>query len=278
MIRLITIITALSWIAACQTQTVEDGAAVPTGFGETGAGGMEAAGSGGASQEAELVSLVGSLIYHQRIALPVDAVVRISIREDDAMQPASEPLKAERFALNGRQVPIPFEIELEKDIAANTGALRIDVQILDGEDRVLWHNGEDGVVDIARDGTNIGVILLQPTSASVVSLSDLTGREWQVIRVNGQPINSSPPPTINFETDGHINGNASCNAYTGSYKVNAGKLTVAPLAMTRKACVPPLMQQEQTLISVLETATGMQLDDNGELTLESGDSGSIVAR
>ena len=63
------------------------------------------------------------------------------------------------------------------------------------------------------------------------------------------------PPAVGASatfTAGKVAGNAGCNEYTGSYTVDGDKLTIGPLASTKKACPPA----ETALETVFLTAMG----------------------
>ncbi|WP_158085536.1 META domain-containing protein [Henriciella aquimarina] len=285
MTRILAALSGLALVAACQTPAGQEAASGPGDAGTTDTspaapgptGGTAATGSVEAADELKSMRVIGSLVYRQRIALPVDATATISLYEAGLPYRVTEPVASQQFALNGRQVPIPFEIELGSGLDLKTGRLLMQARIADASGKVLWES-EDTEIAFSLGLTDLGAVTLKPSQVAMVDVPDLTGQEWMVQSVNGEAIVSPPPATINFGEDGHISGNASCNAYTGSYKVNAGKLTVAPLALTRKACVPPLMQQEQALIAVLEKASFMRLTAGGELILEDGEGGVLTAR
>lgn len=50
------------------------------------------------------------------------------------------------------------------------------------------------------------------------------------------------------------------------------------LGSTKMLCEPAVMDQEQVVLSLLETAGGFALDEQGQLTLRSGDGRTLTAR
>lgn len=228
--------------------------------------------------EAEMkeTRILGTLTYRQKIALPQTATATISIFRDGEAETGGEPVRQQTFALNGRQVPVPFEIVLEAVAPDQVYALAAEIRAADGE--LLWSS--QPVPGFSADGLDedIGMISLVPAGRSRVEQDDLTGREWMVAGLDGKPVLSTSRITISFGADGRISGNASCNAFTGSYKVNNSSLYVGPLALTRKACVPPLMDQEAAFVSLLETVSQMQIDASGTLTISGEDGETLTAR
>ncbi len=88
----------------------------------------------------------------------------------------------------------------------------------------------------------------QPTTA-------LPGSTWQVATFAGQTPLADHPITIEFDNEGNIAGNASCNRFGGTCKIDGAKIEVGPLRSTRRACEPEVMQQEHKFLSLLRAAT-----------------------
>ncbi len=66
---------------------------------------------------------------------------------------------------------------------------------------------------------------------------------------------------MSFE-DGQVAGSAGCNRFHGSYSTEGGKLTVGPLATTRRACEESLMTQEREFLAALASAVTWSIDGN----------------
>lgn len=218
-------------------------------------------------------TVLGSLTYRQRIALPVTAMATIEIYQDGKADEGGEPVAEQTFALNGRQVPIPFEVVFEREDPSAIYTLRAHIRSADGE--LLWQSKP--VQSFASDGAseNLGMVMMVPAGQSRVSQADLTGKEWMVASLDGTPVLTASPVTMNFGDDGRLSGNASCNAYTGSYKINDSALYVGPLALTRKACMGDAMAQETAFVQLLEAVSEMQIDETGTLTI-SGEAGETL--
>ena len=72
-----------------------------------------------------------------------------------------------------------------------------------------------------------------------------TDVDWRAETIAGRPAIGTEPPTLRFGADGRVGGNTGCNALTGSVEIDPPALRFGPLATTRRACEPPLMEQEQ---------------------------------
>ena len=107
---------------------------------------------------------------------------------------------------------------------------------------------------------------------------ELLHGEWQVESVGSKTVLTGSQPVLTFEPDGRVTGNASCNRFTGSYRLTGETLTFSDLALTRMACEAALMTQEQTLVRALESVTGFGIGTQDSLILLSGDTPGILAK
>ena len=238
----------------------------------------EPAAESAAGDEASTMRVLGSLNYDQRMALPVDAVGSISVYEYGPAHSVSEPVAQTTFALNGRQVPIPFEISVTALAGLRADQLELVARIADGEGELIWVSERDQTFVPKAGVTEFGTLKLVPTGADIVTVEALADHEWMAAVINDVPVGTTTQITIGFSADGQISGQGPCNAYTGSYTLEEGKLSVGPLALTRKACPPTVMAQEEEFVSVLDAASLVRINEQGVLVLEDAEGGSIVAR
>ncbi|MFN0022329.1 MAG: META domain-containing protein [Parvularculaceae bacterium] len=110
------------------------------------------------------------------------------------------------------------------------------------------------------------------------SAARLIGAEWAVEDINGGGVIDNSRATLGFGEDGRIAGRASCNTYSAPYSLTRAGLTIGPAAVTRKACAPALMDQEQKFLAALAGASAFSIDDTGALILTTPDGKRILAR
>ena len=60
--------------------------------------------------------------------------------------------------------------------------------------------------------------------------------------------------------DGTVSGNAGINQYNGSYELDGDNLTVGPLASTKMAGDPLIMEQEAAYLAALQSAGSYEVD------------------
>ena len=104
----------------------------------------------------------------------------------------------------------------------------------------------------------------------------LPGSAWQVTTFAGQTPLADHAITFEFDNEGNIAGDGSCNRFGGSCKIEGDKIEVGPLRSTRRACEPDIMQQEHKFLALLGTTTAWSIE-GAALILTSPD-GEIRAK
>jgi putative lipoprotein len=75
---------------------------------------------------------------------------------------------------------------------------------------------------------------------------NLAGSQWGIAREGGKT-----GRFVQFRADGVVGGFSGCNRFTGAYNQNGDELTFGPLASTRMACPPEVMEREQEFLAML---------------------------
>ncbi|MDP2030153.1 MAG: META domain-containing protein [Thiobacillus sp.] len=109
------------------------------------------------SAPAHAVTIKGALVYRERLALPPDSTAVVELRDTSS---ASVGVVAEqRVALAGRQVPIPFELVVDR--AALPGGKTYSVRgAIEQAGQVTWLSAAT-VIDLQQDAIDLGLLNLQ---------------------------------------------------------------------------------------------------------------------
>ncbi|MFM8684107.1 MAG: META domain-containing protein [Chthoniobacterales bacterium] len=75
--------------------------------------------------------------------------------------------------------------------------------------------------------------LAMETNQSSVTLP---GSAWEVTTYAGQTPLADHPITFEFDNEGNIAGDASCNRFGGTCAIERNTIKVGPLRSTRRAC------------------------------------------
>ena len=108
--------------------------------------------------------------------------------------------------------------------------------------------------------------------------ADLAGSVWVAEEIAGTPVTGDKPITLRFDADGSASGRGGCNSYGGSYTLAGDALGFGPLAATRMACPPAVMDQEQRYFDMLGKVTHYAVADDGALLLVTGEGKEVRLR
>jgi putative lipoprotein len=95
----------------------------------------------------------------------------------------------------------------------------------------------------------------------------IDGTAWLVEDIAGRGVIDRAQTTVSFDAPGRASGSTGCNRYTGMATVEGEALKFGPLATTRRACVPALMDQEQKFLAAMDAVRGYAVAANGWLHL-----------
>ena len=110
----------------------------------------------------ELLTVTGEATYRQRIALPQDAVITVRIEDVSRADAAATVLGEQTYATGGRQVPLPFEVNVYRSGLEDAARTNARVTIVDGEGRLLWTtDSTHAVVPVAgQNEIDLGTLVL----------------------------------------------------------------------------------------------------------------------
>lgn len=109
------------------------------------------------------------------------------------------------------------------------------------------------------------------------NMDTLFTQPWLVEDIAGRGVVDRAQTTIQFASDGTVSGSTSVNRYSGKVMMDGGKIKVGPLATTRRAGPPALMDQESKFLRAIETVASFRVEETGLLSLLD-DSGEAVLR
>lgn len=93
----------------------------------------------------------------------------------------------------------------------------------------------------------IGLVLL-------TTMATLVGTKWG-------PDAAGPTAQFVSFTASTAEGNGGCNSFSGPYKLDGDKISIGPLASTRMACEPAVMDAEAAWFTLLGNAAQVEMGD-----------------
>jgi putative lipoprotein len=108
-------------------------------------------------------------------------------------------------------------------------------------------------------------------SAAKASPMAIEEIDWRLINLRGSPVEPAPAgtraPFFHLTSEGkRVGGYTGVNDLSGSYELSGQTLRVSPLAMTRRAGLPPLMRLEASFVDALHETNGWRRV-NGDIEL-----------
>jgi putative lipoprotein len=115
----------------------------------------------------------------------------------------------------------------------------------------------------------IGLLFFISCSSSKVQNNggSLTANKWEVVTIAGKTLDANATkmgiPFVVFSSDSRFNGNTGCNTFVGTYKLENGKLSLEPGAITKMFCMDA---PEMEFLSAIKQTNGYKIA-GGELIL-----------
>jgi len=216
-------------------------------------------------QAAAATTLHGTVTYRERMALPTDAWLRVTLVDLATMSPvvgASAGIPAKG------QVPIGFAFNVHSDLEGSSGQYGLIAEI-SSAGQILFGTTTPTPV-ILGDSRPTAILLhrqpsppAQPEPPEPVTPPELFDTLWTVTSVGGRPAGLAKPPTLSIAPDHRAGGFGGCNNYFTEASIGAEALSFGPAAATRMACAPELMDTETAYFSALTAVASYELDDQG---------------
>lgn len=96
---------------------------------------------------------------------------------------------------------------------------------------------------------------------AVINETDLQHHHWRLTAINGETLSAAVESDLEIGEHMTINGQAGCNHFFGSAKLQQGKLVAEPLGVTKMACSPAQQQVENAVLATLTKGAEVTLTD-----------------
>ena len=225
---------------------------------------------------AELATIEGEASYRERIALGPGAVLEVELLDISRADAPSDRLASIRIKAQA-QVPIPFTLHYDPALIeprrsyAVTAKLIVEGKIVFRSDTVhpVLTRGAGDTVEILMVRTAAGDAAPPGAAKEAGSSGDMArfvGPTRVAEDIRGRGVIDDLQSHITFSAEGRAHGLGGCNNFTGGYRLEGATLELGPLAGTRKACPPAIMDQEARFHDALGETRGYRFE-NGLLFL-----------
>ena len=227
----------------------------------------------------ETLTLRGNLTYRERIAVPPGSVAEATLSDVSLADAPARVLARQTIAMEGRQVPVPFSLTVDRAQLKPRMRYSVSGTIRDSRGNLLWTTDTMHSVDPVSPAGDMGTLMMvRVSSPPQTGTPPLQGAEWVVEDIGGAGIIDNSRVTIQFGNDGRVVGRGGCNSYGAAYTQSGDSLKIGRGVSTMMACAPALMRQEGTFLRLLEQVRRFDRTADGALVLVAADGRRIVAR
>lgn len=230
------------------------------------------AGGPGTDATAKGAFITGTATYHERMALPANAVFEAVLEDVSLADAPARVLGQQNISPAGSP---PYALRIPYDPARLDARARYNVrtsirageQLLFVQDEaafVLRQPGDDRVDVVmkrVRSDFQPGPNAPRPDAAPGALVPPaLRQHAWQVTHIGSKAVANAQPrvPGMAFDAQApRVSGNTGCNGFSATYTAKGGQLQFGPPMSTRKACVGSV---ENDFVDALQSVRSQRLD------------------
>lgn len=223
--------------------------------------------------------IVGSFLYREKISLPKDSVAIITLSDISRADSKAIIITQQKIDLNDKSVPIQYELITGVSNINRNMRYGLRVEIRNKYQELLWTTDEVNLIDVQKTEQSMPPLFLKriiPLDAHQPT-PHLIGIKWYVVTINGHQVVDPTKAHLQFATDGKFHGSTGCNNFSGNFIEGQGNLSFDRLAMTRRACIFQLNDQEKNYFQILNTISHYRLNRDGKLILIASNGKEMVA-
>jgi putative lipoprotein len=105
----------------------------------------------------------------------------------------------------------------------------------------------------------VAALVVSAGAAMAASPTSPAGR-WLAEDIRGSGVIDYLQSVLEIAGDGGISGTGGCNRIMGKARIEGATITLGPLATTRMACSPAVMDQERKFLAALEAVRSWRID------------------
>jgi putative lipoprotein len=217
----------------------------------------------------------GSVNAPERIALPDDTMLTVELLDVSKADAKAERLARLSLPGGGRQLPLPFELPYYQADIQPSHRYGVRATLTSSGGELLYTTTQHAAVLTQGAGKQVQLTLQQVQSRSD---SALENTYWKLTAIGAHPVQMQPNEREAYLLllDGRVSGSSGCNKLMGNYTHGApSELHIGPLASTRMACLPNMMDQEAALVAVFARATRYQITGSSLVLM---DADTVLAR
>ncbi len=232
--------------------------------------------TGGGDQNAK-ATVTGTVTYLQRIALPPDAELKVTLEDISLQDVAAGVIAEQTFPAKDKQVPLAFAIEYDPKVIEEKHSYSVRAEIcIGGERKFVTMQSYPVLTKGAPSNVDVIVMALQ---AEAPAHSSLVDTHWALVELQGRSVEKTPtgrePYVMLLGEENRAVATGGCNQMSGTYQTSDATLKFSQMASTMKAC-PDGMDTDQALAQALASTASFRIEGAGLEIMDA--SGGVLAR
>lgn len=99
---------------------------------------------------------------------------------------------------------------------------------------------------------------------------------WKIVQARTEPLLDPRNARLDLGTDGRLGGHTSCNSMSATFTLDGPQIRIGPVATTRMACSTLQLEQEDRILTALESAVTAIVRDDGLLEIRDSDGRGLL--
>jgi putative lipoprotein len=218
------------------------------------------------------VTLPGQVTYHERIALPELATLRLQLVDETI--PSAPPRLDVEAPIGHGQVPLAFSLTFEDTLILPNHSYAL-IATISGDGGLLFRNFEPYLVNPLAPVEDVMIIANfvgqtadassseQPAEPEQPTILDST---WTATAIAGADLVPRSTSSLQIGSDMRAGGIGGCNSYFSQVQLDGDLIRFSGITSTMKSCGQGANLQEKAFFAALESAASWQVAGD-ELTL-----------
>ncbi len=113
-------------------------------------------------------------------------------------------------------------------------------------------------------------------AAQAPAAADSVLGPWKIVQARVEPILDQRSARLDLGADGRLSGNTSCNTMSAPYTLDGSKIRIGAIVTSRMSCSPLRLEQEDRILSALESAATAIVRHDGLLEIRDSDGRGLL--
>lgn len=99
---------------------------------------------------------------------------------------------------------------------------------------------------------------------------------WKIVQARTEPLLDPRNARLDLGTDGRLSGHTSCNTMSAPYTLDGPQIRIGPIVTTRMTCSTLRLEQEDRILTALESAATALVRGDGLLEIRDSEGRGLL--